>query len=63
MSFPETVQALVYTGAGGPEVIDKIAIPFPKQGADEVVVKVRSSVWTRCRETDQDGNARLYTEA
>lgn len=41
MPFPETIQALVYTKAGGPEVIDKVTLPFPKPAADEVLVKVR----------------------
>ena len=35
-----TIQALVYTGYGGPEVVDKIALPFPQQKSNEIVVKV-----------------------
>lgn len=41
MSLPETVQTIVYTAHGGLEVIDKIAKPFPKQKANEILVKVR----------------------
>ena len=40
MSIPETIQALVYTKHGGPEVIDKIALPFPQQKPNEVLLKV-----------------------
>ncbi|KAI0691988.1 NAD-P-binding protein [Cytidiella melzeri] len=40
MTFPETVQAIGINKVGGIEVLEKLTIPFPKQGADEIVVKV-----------------------
>lgn len=43
MSSPDNIKAIVYTGAGGLEVIDKATLPFPQQNADEVIVKVRLS--------------------
>ncbi|KAK7695089.1 hypothetical protein QCA50_002279 [Cerrena zonata] len=40
MSFPSTIQALSFGKTGGVEVMEKITIPFPKQSADSIIVKM-----------------------
>ena len=42
MALPEHTDAIVFTAAGGLEVIDKATFPFPQQKPNEVLVKVRS---------------------
>lgn len=41
MSFPDTIQALAISNTGGFEVLEKQTVPFPKQGSDHILVKVR----------------------
>ncbi|KAG2155734.1 hypothetical protein DEU56DRAFT_868123 [Suillus clintonianus] len=41
MSYPSTVQAIVISRTGGPEVIEKREIPFSKVAPDHLVVKVQ----------------------
>jgi NADPH2:quinone reductase len=40
MSFPDTVQAITIAKNGGPEVIEKTTIPFPKQKPGDILIKV-----------------------
>jgi NADPH2:quinone reductase len=42
MSYPSTVQAITISKTGGPEVIEKREIPFPKVAPDHLVIKVES---------------------
>ncbi|GJE89495.1 quinone oxidoreductase [Phanerochaete sordida] len=42
MSLPETVQAITISAHGGPEVVQKISLPFPERGPEDIIVKV---VW------------------
>ncbi|KAG1830803.1 hypothetical protein EV424DRAFT_1374565 [Suillus variegatus] len=41
MSFPSTIQAIAISKTGGPEVVEKREIPFPKVAPDHLVVKVQ----------------------
>jgi len=41
MSLPKTIQAIVAPTHGDVDVIAKVELPFPKQGADEVLVKIQ----------------------
>ncbi|EKM48389.1 uncharacterized protein PHACADRAFT_179513 [Phanerochaete carnosa HHB-10118-sp] len=40
MSFPSTIQAIAIDKTGGLEVLERKALPFPKQEPDKIVVKV-----------------------
>lgn len=42
MSYPSSVQAITISKTGGPEVIEKREIPFPKVAPNHLVVKVES---------------------
>lgn len=52
-AVPETMQAAVLTGFGGPEVLEVRAEPVPRPGASEVLVRVgaaalnNTDIWTR----------------
>ncbi|KAG2155733.1 hypothetical protein DEU56DRAFT_768944 [Suillus clintonianus] len=41
MTYPSTIQAITISKTGGPEVIEKREIPFPKVAPDHLVVKVQ----------------------
>lgn len=41
MSFPSTIKAIVAPKHGDVDVIDIVELPFPKQGPNEILVKVR----------------------
>ena len=40
-SFPSTIKAIVAPKHGDVDVIDIVELPFPKQAANEILVKVR----------------------
>ncbi|KAI0348244.1 NAD-P-binding protein [Trametopsis cervina] len=40
MSVPETIQAIGIQKTGGLDVVEKLAIPAPKQAADQILIKV-----------------------
>ncbi|KAG2070944.1 NAD(P)-binding protein [Suillus decipiens] len=41
MSYPSTIQAITISKTGGPEVIEKRAIPFPEVSPSHLVVKIQ----------------------
>ena len=41
MSFPKTVQAIAIDKQGDLDVLEKKTLPFPEQGPQDLVVKVR----------------------
>ncbi|GJE89485.1 quinone oxidoreductase [Phanerochaete sordida] len=40
MSFPSTIHAIAFDRQGGPEVLEKKTLPFPKQQPNEIVIKI-----------------------
>lgn len=44
MTFPSTINAITIAKYGGPEVLEKTEIPFPKVEPGHIVIKVALSL-------------------
>jgi NADPH2:quinone reductase len=51
----DTMTAVVYTGAGGPEVVDIQQVPKPEPGEEELLVKVHATALNRADILQRDG--------